>query len=357
MKNKSAGSMIKAYISLWKCLTATGVIQPKTHLLDNKASAELKAEINKNCTIQLVPPNNHRQNLAERAIQTFKNHFKAILAGVDDSFPMQLWDKLLPQTVLTLNLLQQSTVAPTILAYQYIHGNFDYNKMPLAPLGCAVQLYKNNTRCRTWAEHSTDGWYLGTSNDYRCHKIYVKKTRAKRISDTVFFKHKYITQPTLMQVDTIVKALNDLTHALKGRKNVKGNAQIKALEKIDKLLNNIPKKGGTRKEQHVVFNEHTAPPRETNATPRTFLQKSITKATINKSITNQTPTPRVHSKPKENTLPEQMKLHHRLQEAATNRVRLPHRYNMQLHQQEQLERIQLIHNDKTREYLNYWQLN
>jgi hypothetical protein len=114
MKNKSAGSMIKAYISLWKRLTATGVIQPKTHLLDNEASAELKGEIKKNCTIQLVPPDNHRQNLAERAIQTFKNHFKAILAGVDDSFSMRLWDKLLLQTVLTLNLLRQSNIAPTV---------------------------------------------------------------------------------------------------------------------------------------------------------------------------------------------------------------------------------------------------
>jgi hypothetical protein len=36
--------------------TTTGVIQPKTHLLDNKAAAELKAEIKKNCKIQLVPP-------------------------------------------------------------------------------------------------------------------------------------------------------------------------------------------------------------------------------------------------------------------------------------------------------------
>jgi hypothetical protein len=230
MKNKSAGSMIKAYISLWKRLTATGVIQPKTHLLDNKASAELKAEIKKICTIQLVTPDNHRQNLAERAIQTFKNHFKAILAGVGDSFPMRLWDKLLPQTVLTLNLLRQSNVAPTILAYQYVHGNFDYSKLPLAPLGCVVQLYKNNTRHRTWAEHSTDGWYLGTSNEhYRCHKIYVKKMRAERISDTVFFKHKYTAQPTLMQADTIVKALDDLTHALKGRKNVKGDDDLRGM--------------------------------------------------------------------------------------------------------------------------------
>ncbi len=52
------------------------VIQPTTHLLDNEASTKLKAEIKKNCTIQLVPPNNHRQNLAERAIQTLKNILK-----------------------------------------------------------------------------------------------------------------------------------------------------------------------------------------------------------------------------------------------------------------------------------------
>jgi hypothetical protein len=271
MKYKSAGSMIKAYIALWKRLPATGVIQPKTHLFGNKASVELKAEIKKNCKIQLAPPKNHRQNLAERAIQRFKNHFKAILAGVDDSFPMQLWDKLLPQTVLTLNLLRQSNVAPTVSAYQYVLRNFDYNKMPLAPLGCAVQLYKSNTRHGTWAEHSTDGWYLGTSNKhYQCHKIHVKKMRSKRISDMVFFKHKYITQPTLTQADIILNALDNLTHTLKGTKNVKGDTQIKASEQINELLNNIPRKVVTRKEQHVTFDENTAPPQEINATSRTL---------------------------------------------------------------------------------------
>jgi hypothetical protein len=67
MKNKSAGSMVKAYIELWTSLTAKGVIPPKTHLLDNEVSAELKAQIIKNCTIQLVPLDNHRRNLVERA--------------------------------------------------------------------------------------------------------------------------------------------------------------------------------------------------------------------------------------------------------------------------------------------------
>ncbi len=144
MKNKTAGSMIKAYLVLWNRLTASETVKPTTHLLDNKASEEFKAEIRKKCTIQLVPPDNHQQNLAEQAIQTFKNHFKAILAGVDDSFSMRLWDKLLPQTILTLNLLCQSNIPPTVSSWQYVHGPFDYNKMPLALMGCAVQIHKSS---------------------------------------------------------------------------------------------------------------------------------------------------------------------------------------------------------------------
>jgi hypothetical protein len=128
MKNKLEGPRIKACIALWTRLTTSGTVKPRTHILDNEASAKFKKEIQKNCKIQLVLPDNHRRNLAERAIQTFKNHFKAILAGVDDSFLMQLWDRLLPQTIMTLNLLRQSNAVPTVLAYQYIHGNFDYNK-------------------------------------------------------------------------------------------------------------------------------------------------------------------------------------------------------------------------------------
>ena len=213
MKNKTEGSIIKAYLILWARLTALGTVRPSTHLLDNEASVAFKTEIKKNCTLQLVPPDNHRRNLAERAIQTFKSHFKAILAGVADNFPMNLWDRLLPQTVLTLNLLRQSNVAPTVSAYQHVNGTFDYNKMPLAPMGCAVQIHENCERRRSWAANSSDGWYLRTSPEhYRCHVIYCKNTRSEQISDTIPFKHKYITEPTLTPEDTIVKALNDLTH-------------------------------------------------------------------------------------------------------------------------------------------------
>ncbi len=113
-------------------------------LVRQQSIRRIQSRNQKNCLIQFIPSHNHRQNLAERAIQTFKNHFKAILAGIDDSFPMRLWDKLLPQTILTLNLLCQSNVAPIVSAWQYIHGPFDYNKMPLAPMGCAVQIHESS---------------------------------------------------------------------------------------------------------------------------------------------------------------------------------------------------------------------
>jgi hypothetical protein len=70
-----------------------------------------------------------------------------------------------------------------------------------------------------------------------------------------------------MPTDTKVKALDDLTHALKGRKNVKGEMQIEALERLDELLNNIPKQLEPEKQQEqqkqVTFDEATAPPKET----------------------------------------------------------------------------------------------
>ena len=101
MKNRSEGAMIKAYQALWTRLTALGAVKPKTHILDNEASTEFKKEIQKNCTIQAI---------------------------------------------LTLNLSCQANAVPTISVWQYVHGNFDYNKMPLAPMGCVVQLYQNSER-------------------------------------------------------------------------------------------------------------------------------------------------------------------------------------------------------------------
>ncbi len=146
MKDKKDNSLIKAYNTLWARVTKSGKVKPMVHTLDNEAPALFKESIKTNCDLQLVPLDTHRQNLAERTIQTFKNHFNAILAGLDPSFPMTLWYRLLPQTILTLNLLRQAKADPSVSTYQFMHGEFDYNKMPLSPLGYAVQMHESTNR-------------------------------------------------------------------------------------------------------------------------------------------------------------------------------------------------------------------
>jgi hypothetical protein len=213
---------------------------------------------------------------------------------------MNLWDRLLPQTILTLNLLRQSNVAPTVSAYQYANGPFDYNRMPLAPMGCAVQIHERSERRGSWAANLSDGWYLRTSAEhYRCHVIYTKNTRSERITDTVKFKHKYITEPTLTPEDTIVKALNDLTLAQKERRNKKGIEEMDALQHFDEILNKIPTKltSAPNHNKRVTFDASTKPPQEQQPTaPRVANNTPISSEIGEPStprVVNVMPTPRV----------------------------------------------------------------
>ncbi len=159
MKSKMEDAMINAYLNLWKQISASKTVRTKMHMLDNKASDKFKYEIKKNCRIQLVPPDTCRRNLTEQAIRTFQNHFKAIIQGLDKTFLMKLLDKLLPQTTLTLKL-RQSNAVPIVLAHQYVHGQFDYNTMPLALLECAVRMHKALTKCSTLVENTINRWYI-----------------------------------------------------------------------------------------------------------------------------------------------------------------------------------------------------
>jgi hypothetical protein len=178
MKMQESKSMVKAYSAIMERWAATKVIAPNWHVLDNEVPKELKAAIHdNNCTLKLTPPDKHRRNIAEGAIQTTKNHIISCLTGLPDDFPIHEWDELLPQMLLTLNLLRSSHVTSNVSAYAYNHGQFDYNRMPLAPMGCAVQFHINPKRRASWGAHSEDGWYLRTSpKHYWCHIVFVKKT-------------------------------------------------------------------------------------------------------------------------------------------------------------------------------------
>jgi hypothetical protein len=108
MKSRSASEWFKSYGSVHQDLTVKD-FKRKLQTVDNEASTTLKNFFTVNdIAYQLVPPHCHRRNAAERAIRTFKEHFVAGLSSVDPSFPLHLWDRLLPQAEITLNLLGTS---------------------------------------------------------------------------------------------------------------------------------------------------------------------------------------------------------------------------------------------------------
>eukprot|EP00804_Cyclotella_cryptica_P014538 CCRYP_004830-RA/>CCRYP_004830-RA protein AED:0.09 eAED:0.09 QI:0/0/0/1/1/1/3/0/993 len=217
-------------------------LQAKGHkiehqILGNEASADYHTAITQtwNATYQLIPPNVHHANAAERAIQTIKAHFLSILAGIDPSFPNYLWDKLLPQTELTLNLLCQSTLAPTISAWEAYHGPLNYDATPLGPMGCPVIIHNKVMTCKSWDFCGREGFSIGPALlHYRCFQVVDTSTKNLVISDTVEFRNSYLHQPTVTYEDCLLHAINFLSTAIS---DAPANAIVTQLAAVDALCN------------------------------------------------------------------------------------------------------------------------
>ncbi len=215
LKNRAGGEILRAYTKLCNYLSVRG-FKPKTHWLDNEASTALKT-FNRahHIEYQLVPPHMHRRNAAERAIRTFKNHLVTGLCSTDDAFPLHLWDRLLPQATQTLNMLRPSRRNPHLSAYTVLEGVFDFNKTPMAPPGTKVILHEKPNQRKSWDPHGTTGWYLGPAMEhYRCYRVFVSKSKAERITDTVEFFPQRIPVPYRSPADVAVQAPQELVPPL-----------------------------------------------------------------------------------------------------------------------------------------------
>lgn len=75
-----------------------------------------------------------------------------------------------------------------------------------------------------------------SKHQYICHWILLKATRAKQISDTVFFKHKYITQSTLTPEDLVIKTIQNPTNSIKVDSSQKDDVQINTITRLADAL-------------------------------------------------------------------------------------------------------------------------
>ena len=215
LKTKNASEIKLAWMTLHNKLTDNGV-QPSTYIMDNEAANELKQAILKyKISYQLTPPHIHRINSAERAIRTFKNHFLAGLASVDPSYPINEWDRLLPQAEITLNLLRTSRLNPNLSAYAILNGNYDFNKSPMAPPGTKVVTHLKPTQRASWDFHGDSGFYVGPALEhYRCVQCLMSKTRRLRVSDTVQFFPHATPFPQLTLNDRLLAAIDEIISTL-----------------------------------------------------------------------------------------------------------------------------------------------
>jgi hypothetical protein len=250
--------------------------------MDNESSTALRHFLHsKDIRFQLVSPHVHRQNAAERSIQTFKNHFVAMLCSTDTQLPIHLWDRLTPHAVITLNLLLQSRINPKLSAHAQLHGIFYYNKTPLASPGTKVIIHEKPDHRGSWSPYGLNGWYVGPAMEhYRAHRVYCSTTGHERISDTVEFLPKHCKVPGIFIADAATIAALDLTNALANPTPTTlfkqpGTDRMQEIKKLAAIFESMAPK-------RTPVNRHTepTPKMSTPPTPRV--------------PTSTVPTPRVH---------------------------------------------------------------
>ena len=238
-KNKTEGEMIRARGAALQRMKACGIV-PTCQVLDNEASKQYKQAIKEsNMDYQLVPPDDHRRNIAEKAIQTWKDHFISASSGTATSFPSHLWCQIIPQLERQLNLLMNTNSNPKVCTYTALYGPHDYNRMPFVPVGSESFAHDKPGRRKSFAQHCSKGWVLGTSPEHYWAWIHwTKTTRSTRISATMFFKHKYITNPSLTPTDAIIAAAVNLAHTIKHNMPEQYRSQLKKndLSKLQQIL-------------------------------------------------------------------------------------------------------------------------
>eukprot|EP00804_Cyclotella_cryptica_P016944 CCRYP_001898-RA/>CCRYP_001898-RA protein AED:0.31 eAED:0.31 QI:0/-1/0/1/-1/0/1/0/441 len=235
-------------------------IHPTRQVLDNKLSVTYKLAItNSGMAYQLVPPDDHRRNIAEKAIQTWKDHFIAVISGTDTKFPLHHWCQLLPQMERQLSLLRQSNSHPHISSHTHLYSHHDYNAQPFVPLGMEALVHDKPHRRKTFAQHFTKGYVIGTSyKHYRCWKVWTPSPCTTRLSVTVFFKHKYVTNPSVTPADAIIAATTNLSHLLTNKLTSHHNNNLQLTDLTQLHILSQPPPLPPQREQHTP-NTRTTP--------------------------------------------------------------------------------------------------
>ena len=293
IKDVTDDSIMAAFHSVFNELKEKGH-KPTFNVTDNQATRPIKEYLKKeNCKWQFVEPSNHRANAAERAIQTYKNHFISGLCSTDAEWPIQLWHQLTTQAVITINILRTSRIDPTKSAYHQLHGHrYDWTAHPLAPPGTRAVIYDSPESRRSWSPRGTDAWYCGPSLDhYRNDLFYCPVTNSYRTSGSFDLFPQHCLLPEFTPNQHSNEVYDELMESIG---SMKRPAQAKLLKKMAKALRDIatntqapiqrvvpsiPSEGEQPAQRvstapMVTTSTNPTAPRTLQAKPRTHLRKT-----------------------------------------------------------------------------------
>ena len=139
-----------------------------------------------------------------------------MLSTVDPTFPLDVWDLLLPQSELTINLLRSSSFCPHTSAWHALHGPYNFDHEPIAPPGMRVTCFETPLQRASWAPHGIDGYYVGPSfNHHRCFKVRLPSTGACRdTAQLAWHPPALYTLPGASPYDDVLSNLSRLEHSV-----------------------------------------------------------------------------------------------------------------------------------------------
>ena len=162
MKSKHDSEILRVFDKVYRKLTIRG-IKPTFHVMDNEASSAIMDWLKrvKQVDAQKVSPHNHRANVAERMIETGKHHLISGIAGTDENFPITQWNRLIPQTQSTLNMMRPCRINPKLSADAFLEGQHDYNAIPFPPLRWSMLISEGPDQSSLWGFHAVEGYSIG----------------------------------------------------------------------------------------------------------------------------------------------------------------------------------------------------
>ncbi|KAL7520914.1 hypothetical protein ACHAWX_006009 [Stephanocyclus meneghinianus] len=149
--------------------------------------------------IQLVEGNDHRVNAVERIIDVIKDHIIACLCMVDPIFPMPLWDELIEQGEISLNLMRKQGATTNSRPIAEM-GEFNFSETPICPPD-TKWLFLNPQPTSGLPEHMDE----------------MDETKAFINRKTATFVLFHLKMPAVEIGDTVRLAAINLIHALQNK--------------------------------------------------------------------------------------------------------------------------------------------